>query len=79
MSNKSAQAFKRVRDERDNLREWLGNIRDVCVDYDGYTTVEGLKSLVDDLRGMSKDALNGRNPRIKQDPPAGDRKEDEKV
>ena len=31
-------------------------ISDLAIDYDGYTDVKGLKSLIDDLRGI---AING--------------------
>ena len=28
----------------------LQDIKDICVDYDGYRTIEGLKSLIDDIK-----------------------------
>ena len=48
----------------ERLREWIVVIGDVCVDYDGYRTEEGLKSLVDDIRAMCALALQGTTPYI---------------
>ena len=47
----------------DNIeREWLQLIRDVCIDYDGYRTVSGLKKLIDQIDQMADDALAGKYP-----------------
>ncbi len=32
-------------------------IRDLCVDYDGFNTVEGLKSLIDDIRAIAEEVV----------------------
>jgi len=48
------------------LSEWLIVIGDVCVDYDGYSTEEGLKSLIDDILAMTKLAIDGASPYIAQ-------------
>ena len=32
-------------------------IHDLCIDYDGFNTVDGLKSLIDDIRAISEEAL----------------------
>lgn len=32
-------------------------IHDLCIDYDGFNTVDGLKSLVDDIRAISEEAV----------------------
>ena len=32
-------------------------IHDLCIDYDGFNTVEGLKSLIDDIRAITEEAL----------------------
>lgn len=32
-------------------------IHDLCIDYDGFNTVDGLKSLVDDIRAITEEAL----------------------
>ena len=32
-------------------------IHDLCIDYDGFNTVDGLKSLVDDIRAISEETL----------------------
>lgn len=42
--------------EPDCADEWLDMIWCLGVDYDGYTTVEGLRSLVDELVEMSQKA-----------------------
>ena len=44
--------------------EALQIIHDLCIDYDGFNTVDGLKSLIDDIRNIAKENLNdigGRN------------------
>ena len=38
--------------------EALNLIRDLCVDYDGFNTVEGLKSLIDDIREISEESTS---------------------
>lgn len=35
----------------------LGLIEALCIDYDGFETVEGLKSLIDDISNIAKEAL----------------------
>ena len=32
-------------------------IHDLCIDYDGFNTVDGLKSLIDDIRAITEEAL----------------------
>ena len=32
-------------------------IHDLCIDYDGFNTVDGLKSLIDDIRDITEEAL----------------------
>lgn len=32
-------------------------IHDLCIDYDGFNTVDGLKSLIDDIRSITEEAL----------------------
>lgn len=41
--------------------EPLQTIHDLCIDYDGFNTVEGLKSLVDDIRGIAEKNLAGKD------------------
>ena len=37
-------------------------IHDLCIDYDGFNTVDGLKSLVDDIRAISEETMrNNKN------------------
>lgn len=38
-------------------RDQLENIRAVCIDYDGYRTVEGLKGLIDNIKIMALKAI----------------------
>lgn len=38
--------------------EALKLIRDLCIDYDGFNTVEGLKSLIDDIREISEESTS---------------------
>jgi hypothetical protein len=52
-------------------REWLQSIHDVCIDYDGYRDVKGLKRLIDDIKQMTKDALEGKEPYLKLEGDAG--------
>ena len=35
----------------------LQTIHDLCIDYDGFNTVDGLKSLVDDIHAITEEAL----------------------
>ena len=48
------------------LGEWLIVISDVCEDYDGYNTEEGLMSLIDDIRAMANLAMGGASPYISE-------------
>lgn len=32
-------------------------IQDLCIDYDGFNTVEGLKSLIDDIREIAEEIV----------------------
>ena len=32
-------------------------IHDLCIDYDGFSTVDGLKSLIDDIRAITEETL----------------------
>ncbi len=49
------------------LREWVTTIANVCVDYDGYRTEDGLKSLIDDIRAMSLLALQDVSLHVEED------------
>lgn len=35
----------------------LKTIHDLCIDYDGFNTVDGLKSLIDDIRAITEETL----------------------
>ncbi len=40
------------------MKEALEDIRDLAVNYDGFTTIKGLKSLIDDMQNIGVKALN---------------------
>ena len=44
-----AECFKRI----DHYKEALSDIRDIAVHYDGFDSVDGLKSLVDDMADIA--------------------------
>ena len=48
------------------LLNWIIVIADVCIDYDGYNSVDGLKSLIDDIRAMTQLAIQGAEPYISE-------------
>ena len=41
------------------LTDALVLINDLCLDYDGFETVDGLKSLIDDIRNITIETLKG--------------------
>ncbi len=43
-----------------NTLEAIQTIHDLCIDYDGFNTVDGLKSLIDDIRAITEEILNHR-------------------
>lgn len=43
-----------------NTLEAIQIIHDLCIDYDGFNTVDGLKSLIDDIRTITEETLNHR-------------------
>ncbi len=43
----------------DRSRETLEEISMICVDYDGYRTIEELKGLIDDIRDYANKSLRG--------------------
>lgn len=47
--------------DNDSRFDSLKTIRDLCVDYDGFNTVDGLKSLIDDIRVITEENLEGKN------------------
>lgn len=42
---------------KNDSREALENIIAICIDYDGYNTVEGLKGLIDDIKDYAGKSL----------------------
>lgn len=44
-----------------NFDPILTTIHGLCVDYDGFNTVDGLKSLIDDIDAIVKENLEGKN------------------
>ncbi len=51
---------KQIETKTKHLELGLEVIRDMCVDYDGYDTVIGLKGLVDDIKEMADKSLKGK-------------------
>jgi hypothetical protein len=45
------------RDNEDYLAYELTLIGDICIDYDGYRTTDGLKGLIDELRERAYSAV----------------------
>lgn len=45
---------------KEYYRDALSTIHAMCVDYDGFRTVKGLKSLVDDIDQFAKNAHSGK-------------------
>ena len=41
--------------DNDSQFDSLQQIRDLCIDYDGFNTVDGLKSLIDDIRVIAEE------------------------
>lgn len=39
----------------DSRLDSIQTIHDLCIDYDGFNTVDGLKSLIDDIRAITED------------------------
>ncbi len=44
----------------DVMKEALEDIRDLAINYDGFTTIKGLKSLIDDMQNIAVKALNNK-------------------
>jgi len=40
------------------LAQRLQDIHDIAIDYDGYTTVEGFKAVIDDIKAIAISAVN---------------------
>jgi len=62
LAKEKAKAIKQVerwarRHQKKVMAKALGLIEALCIDYDGFETVEGLKSLIDDIRNIAKEAL----------------------
>lgn len=46
-----------IKNTADDIFKPIRIIRDLCIDYDGFNTVEGLKFLIDDIRAIAEEAL----------------------
>lgn len=55
MVNQQGQVIRAY--ESDCTKDFLELICDIAVDYDGYTTVNGLKDLIDEMAEYAKQAL----------------------
>lgn len=57
----SEEEFKRLTDfvnkKRNKSIDAVQLIHDLCIDYDGFNTVDGLKSLIDDVRAITEETL----------------------
>ena len=43
--------------DNDSQLNSIQQIRDLCIDYDGFNTVDGLKSLIDDIRVIAEEVV----------------------
>lgn len=57
VEHEPAYPVRKVGEDEHKALESLQTIRDLCIDYDGFNTVDGLKSLVDDIRVIAEDVL----------------------
>lgn len=61
----SQEEFKRLTDfvngKENRGVDALSAIHDLCIDYDGFNTVDGLKSLIDDIEAIVKENLEGKD------------------
>ena len=58
---KNAEIIEWLVEEVEKLQETLDNISGICVNYDGYVTIKGLKGLIDDIKEMADKALEEKN------------------
>lgn len=57
VEHEPAYPVRRVGEDEYKALKALQLIHDLCIDYDGFNTVDGLKSLIDDIRGITEETL----------------------
>lgn len=57
VEHEPAYPVRRVGEDEYKALKALQLIHDLCIDYDGFNTVNGLKSLIDDIRGITEETL----------------------
>ncbi len=57
VEHEPAYPVRRVGEDEYKAIKAIQLIRDLCIDYDGFNTVDGLKSLIDDIREITEEAL----------------------
>lgn len=57
VEHEPAYPVRRVGEDEYKALKALQLIHDLCIDYDGFNTVDGLKSLIDDIRAITEETL----------------------
>lgn len=57
VEHEPAYPVRRVGEDEYKALKALQLVHDLCIDYDGFNTVDGLKSLIDDIRTITEDGL----------------------
>lgn len=57
VEHEPAYPVRRVGEDEYKALKALQLIHDLCIDYDGFNTVDGLKSLIDDVRVIAEEVL----------------------
>lgn len=57
VEHEPAYPVRRVGEDEYKVLKAIQLIHDLCIDYDGFNTVDGLKSLIDDVRSITEEVL----------------------
>ncbi len=57
VEHEPAYPVRRIGEDEYKALKTIQLIHDLCIDYDGFNTVEGLKSLIDDIRVIAEEVL----------------------
>lgn len=57
VEHEPAYPVRRVGEDEYKALKAIQLIHDLCIDYDGFNTVDGLKSLIDDIRAITEETL----------------------
>ena len=57
VEHEPAYPVRKVGEDEYKALKALQLIHDLCIDYDGFNTVDGLKSLIDDVRAITEETL----------------------